>query len=77
MARFITFGFLLVLLIFSGHDDRKRVRFAEAKDCHKVWNCRGYDRCREDCQNRFAGRGACDLYTAPPVPKQCFCAYHC
>ncbi|KAK6288782.1 hypothetical protein POUND7_000323 [Theobroma cacao] len=55
----------------------KSVPKAEAKDCHKVWNCKGENRCWEDCRNRYNGMGLCDLYTAPSVPKQCFCAYKC
>ncbi|KAF9670045.1 hypothetical protein SADUNF_Sadunf13G0027700 [Salix dunnii] len=55
----------------------KLVLKVEARDCHKVWTCKGQDRCWEDCKNRYSGKGLCDLYTAPPVPKQCFCAYKC
>ncbi|KAK4799902.1 hypothetical protein SAY86_025267 [Trapa natans] len=77
MGASMTSFFLILLLTFSGTENEKMVHLAEAKACHKVWNCRGYDRCRQDCQSRFGGRGDCDLYTAPPVPKQCFCAYRC
>ncbi|KAI3408240.1 uncharacterized protein J3R85_020416 [Psidium guajava] len=75
MAKYFNLCFLLLLLVFQC--DEKRVPLAEAKDCYKVWTCKGGDRCWEDCRNRFNGRGMCDLYTAPPVPKQCFCAYKC
>ncbi|KAJ6757296.1 hypothetical protein OIU74_026526 [Salix koriyanagi] len=67
--------FLFVLLLASS--DEKLVLKVEARDCHKVWTCKGQDRCWEDCKNRYSGKGLCDLYTAPPVPKQCFCAYKC
>ncbi|XP_022932575.1 putative defensin-like protein 184 isoform X1 [Cucurbita moschata] len=50
---------------------------AEARNCHRVWNCKGDIRCWEDCKNEHNGKGLCDLYTAPSVPKQCFCAYKC
>ncbi|XP_031284305.1 putative defensin-like protein 184 isoform X2 [Pistacia vera] len=66
---------LLVLIVFTG--DELLVPVAEAKDCNKVWNCKGDKRCWDDCKNRYNGKGLCDLYTAPGVPKQCFCAYKC
>ncbi|OAY42156.1 putative defensin-like protein 184 [Manihot esculenta] len=75
MVKLSTFCFLLLLLIFA--PDEKLVLKAEGKDCHKVWNCKGGNRCWEDCRNKYNGMGQCDLYTAPPVPKQCFCAYKC
>ncbi|XP_038880492.1 putative defensin-like protein 184 [Benincasa hispida] len=53
------------------------VLIAQAKNCHRVWTCKGDIRCWEDCKNQHNGRGLCDLYTAPSVPKQCFCAYKC
>ncbi|KAJ6883653.1 hypothetical protein NC652_030785 [Populus alba x Populus x berolinensis] len=64
-------------LEYALEDDEKLVLEVEARDCHKVWTCKGQNRCWEDCKNRYAGTGLCDLYTAPPVPKQCFCAYKC
>ncbi|KAG6750590.1 hypothetical protein POTOM_045088 [Populus tomentosa] len=78
----------LCLIIFLPLTDRsdhsflflvyeKLVLKVEARDCHKVWTCKGQNRCWEDCKNRYTGTGLCDLYTAPPVPKQCFCAYKC
>lgn len=57
--------------------DEILVPVADAKDCNKVWNCKGGTRCWNDCKNRYNGTGLCDLYTAPGVPKQCFCAYKC
>lgn len=65
---------LFLIFDFTG---TRMVPMAEAKDCHKVWNCKGEDNCWEDCKNRYHGKGMCDLYTAPGVPKQCFCAYKC
>lgn len=50
---------------------------AQARNCHRVWSCKGDIRCWEDCKNQHNGKGLCDLYTAPSVPKQCFCAYKC
>ncbi|KAK3200532.1 hypothetical protein Dsin_023947 [Dipteronia sinensis] len=76
MAKFSTFCFFLALLVLYG-DVILVVPIAEAKDCHKVWNCKGDNRCWEDCKNHYNGKGLCDLYTAPSVPKQCFCAYKC
>ncbi|XP_021677182.2 putative defensin-like protein 184 [Hevea brasiliensis] len=75
MVKPSAFCFLLLLLFFTS--DEKLVLKAEGKDCHKVWNCKGGNRCWEDCRNKYNGMGQCDLYTAPPVPKQCFCAYKC
>ncbi|XP_016900965.1 putative defensin-like protein 184 [Cucumis melo] len=51
--------------------------YAQARNCHRVWSCKGDIRCWEDCKNQHNGKGLCDLYTAPSVPKQCFCAYKC
>ncbi|KAJ4719591.1 Low-molecular-weight cysteine-rich [Melia azedarach] len=76
MAKLCTICFLLVFLFFAG-EEKLVVNMAEAKDCHKVWNCKGDQRCWDDCKSRYSGKGLCDLYTAPPVPKQCFCAYKC
>lgn len=50
---------------------------AQAKNCHRVWTCKGDTSCWEDCTSQHNGKGLCDLYTAPSVPKQCFCAYKC
>ncbi|EEF49718.1 putative defensin-like protein 184 [Ricinus communis] len=74
MVKFTTF-FLLVLLILAS--DEEVVMRAGARDCHKVWNCKGNNRCWDDCKNKYNGMGLCDLYAAPAVPKQCFCAYKC
>ncbi|KAI5566583.1 hypothetical protein BDE02_13G030100 [Populus trichocarpa] len=74
MVKLSTFCFLFVLFLAS---DEKLVLKVGARDCHKVWTCKGQNRCWEDCKNRYSGTGLCDLYTAPPVPKQCFCAYKC
>ena len=41
------------------------VPMIEAKDCNKVWTCKGDDRCRADCQNQFKGKGICYAYSAP------------
>ncbi|XP_022745278.1 putative defensin-like protein 184 [Durio zibethinus] len=67
--------FLLFLIVFIS--DEKTMPKTEAKDCHKTWNFKRENRCREDCRNQYNGMGLCDLYTAPSVPKQCFCAYKC
>ncbi|KAK7849909.1 putative defensin-like protein 184 [Quercus suber] len=75
MAKFSTLCLLLIILVIIC--DERMVQMAEAKDCHKVWNCKGDNHCWEDCKNRYSGKGMCDLYTAPGVPKQCFCAYKC
>ncbi|KAF8401725.1 hypothetical protein HHK36_012671 [Tetracentron sinense] len=48
-----------------------------AKTCDALWTCNGDNRCRQDCVVKYHGRGRCDDYTAPLVPKQCFCAYPC
>ncbi|KAL5768336.1 hypothetical protein ACOSP7_014894 [Xanthoceras sorbifolium] len=78
MTKISTICFLLALLVLNGDGILVVVPIiAEAKDCHKVWNCKGDNRCWEDCKNHYKGKGLCDLYTAPPVPKQCFCAYKC
>ncbi|PON73925.1 low-molecular-weight cysteine-rich [Parasponia andersonii] len=75
MAKFSTLiSFLLILLVFTCEE---KVRIIEAKDCHKVWDCKGDHRCWEDCKAEYSGKGMCDLYTTPDVPKQCFCAYKC
>uniref|UniRef100_A0A6N2MD45 Uncharacterized protein n=1 Tax=Salix viminalis TaxID=40686 RepID=A0A6N2MD45_SALVM len=68
---------IIVRFMLGSSQDEKLVLKVEARDCHKVWTCKGQDRCWEDCKNRYSGKGLCDLYTAPPVPKQCFCAYKC
>ncbi|XP_031284306.1 putative defensin-like protein 184 [Pistacia vera] len=75
MAKLSAIIFLLVLISFNC--DEVLVPMAEAKDCNKVWNCKGDKRCWDDCKNSYNGKGLCDLYTAPGVPKQCFCAYKC
>ncbi|KAG6646217.1 hypothetical protein CIPAW_08G178100 [Carya illinoinensis] len=77
MAKLFTFYFLLAILMVIICDKRMVVPMAGVKDCHKVWNCKGGNHCWEDCKNRYSGKGMCDLYTAPGVPKQCFCAYKC
>ncbi|KAJ0013248.1 hypothetical protein Pint_20592 [Pistacia integerrima] len=72
--------FQFIEQVFNGDfkfADELLVPVAEAKDCNKVWNCKGDKRCWDDCKNRYNGKGLCDLYTAPGVPKQCFCAYKC
>ncbi|XP_050220634.1 putative defensin-like protein 184 [Mercurialis annua] len=76
MVKFPTFFFVLVLLVIFATDENVVMR-AKARDCHKVWKCKGNNRCWDDCKTKFNGMGQCDLYTAPPVPKQCFCAYKC
>ncbi|CAI0451299.1 unnamed protein product [Linum tenue] len=50
---------------------------AEAKECWVTWDCKGQDLCRADCEKNYGGIGVCDFYTAPLVPKQCFCDYNC
>ncbi|GKV40406.1 hypothetical protein SLEP1_g48058 [Rubroshorea leprosula] len=68
--------FLLVALLvfFVGEGMIPKI---VAKDCHTAWNCKGEDRCRYDCNQKYHGNGACDLSAVPFVPKQCFCAYKC
>ncbi|XP_020886528.1 putative defensin-like protein 184 [Arabidopsis lyrata subsp. lyrata] len=56
---------------------RNKKMVGEAKKCEKTWNCEGEDKCREKCKTLYNGDGICDLYTAPLVPKQCFCHYDC
>ncbi|CAI0449124.1 unnamed protein product [Linum tenue] len=50
---------------------------AEAKDCHKTWDCTTTDNCWDDCKSRYGGIGRCDDITIPFVPRQCFCSYKC
>ncbi|KAL5566950.1 hypothetical protein UlMin_030115 [Ulmus minor] len=75
MAKFSTI--ICILVLFCSPLEEKMVTTVEAKDCHKVWTCKGDQRCWDDCKNNHKGKGMCDLYTAPSVPKQCFCAYKC
>ncbi|XVF31211.1 hypothetical protein REPUB_Repub16aG0126200 [Reevesia pubescens] len=74
MAKLFIFCLLLVLIFVS---DEKMVAMAEAKECHKAWNCNGYGVCKEKCRNKYNGVGMCDGYTEPSVPEQCLCIYQC
>lgn len=44
------------LTAFLNLIDAKWVPMAEAKDCHKAWNCKGEQPCWEDCKNRYNGK---------------------
>lgn len=44
------------LTAFLNLIDEKWVPMAEAKDCHKAWNCKGEQPCWEDCKNRYNGK---------------------
>ncbi|CAI0459892.1 unnamed protein product [Linum tenue] len=50
---------------------------AEAKYCHKTWDCSTFDHCLDDCKSRYGGRGHCRTMHAPFIPKQCFCYHEC
>ncbi|KAF5951309.1 hypothetical protein HYC85_009253 [Camellia sinensis] len=41
------------------------VIMVKARECHNTWNCKGEDRCRDDCKKQFNGEGQCDDFTAP------------
>ncbi|CAN1774967.1 hypothetical protein LINPERHAP1_LOCUS13154 [Linum perenne] len=49
----------------------------EAEKCINGWECDGADRCKDDCKNKFNGRGSCDSPGTPYVPYQCTCIYDC
>ncbi|AEE74163.1 putative defensin-like protein 184 [Arabidopsis thaliana] len=71
----ILFVLIIVVFLISSSGNKKMV--GEAKKCDQTWTCEGEDKCREKCLTLHNGVGVCDLYTAPLVPKQCFCHYDC
>ncbi|CAN0879654.1 hypothetical protein LINGRAHAP2_LOCUS13194 [Linum grandiflorum] len=50
----------------------------EAKACDvKTWDCKGQQRCFDDCKRLYNGTSICDPPIGPFVPYQCVCRYNC